>query len=141
MSSIDWFSLNLGMFLMHAVCMTRIHLVRQQYPLVHNVLFNPYSGDIILESEKWSSFVKSSFKLGGARKPKLVPFHIAESDVGNYNVLGTSAPQGMVIQPNNFNPDETFVDQHLGKNFQLLGSNNIKVFDAHSYIDFTQIFV
>ena len=103
------------MVLMHAVCFTRIYLVRQQYPLVHNVLFNPYSGDIILESETWSSFVKSSFKIGSGRKPKLIPLHIAESDVENYNVLATSAPQGFVLQPKDFEPKETFVDQHLGK--------------------------
>jgi len=114
-SSVDFLSATLGLIVCHSVCLMRLYLARQQYPLVHNVLFNPYTGDVILESENWSSFVKSSFKLGRWRRATLVPRHIPRDNAEQFHVLGTSSPQGMVIQPDEFSPRGEFVDGgHLG---------------------------
>lgn len=115
-SSVDFLSATLGLVVCHSVCLMRLYFARQQFPLVHNVLFNPYTGDVILESENWSSFVKSSFKLGRWRRATLVPRHIPREDAEHFQVLGTSSPQGMVIQPSEFSPRGEFVDDgHLGE--------------------------
>lgn len=73
---------------------------RAQYPLVHKVLFNPYDGGVALMRERWSNVV-NPFK---QRKPRLEIFYIPNSDSHMYKAVGTTMPEGCVI--NN-------VDQHI----------------------------
>ena len=111
---IDPVSLYVGLGIVHVLCGLRIWLVRQYYPHVFEVLFNPYSGDVILKSESWTDFVKASFSPFG-RKPRLVSRQLPREEASDYEVFGTSKPQGMVIQRQGFVPKEgALIDSHLG---------------------------
>ena len=78
---------------------------------VFEVLFNPYTGDIILMREEWSSVYKVWNK-----RPKLIARHIPNNESDQYQVLATAEPQGCVFQKIETKIVEgDKVDTHLGK--------------------------
>ena len=79
--------------------------------LVFEVLFNPYTGDMILMREEWSSVCQVWNK-----KPKLIPRHIPHNESDQYQVIPTAEPQGCVFQKVDTEIVEgELVNTHLGK--------------------------
>lgn len=83
---------------------------KQKY-LVYEVLFNPYTGDMILMREEWSSLTKVWNK-----RPNLIARHIPNNESDQYQILATAEPQGCVFQKVETEIVEgDTVDTHLGK--------------------------
>ena len=79
--------------------------------LVYEVLFNPYTGDMILMREEWSSLTKVWNK-----RPNLIARHIPNNESDQYQILATAEPQGCVFQKVETEIVEgDTVDTHLGK--------------------------
>ena len=79
--------------------------------LVYEVLFNPYTGDMILMREEWSSLTKVWNK-----RPNLIARHIPNNESDQYQILATAEPQGCVFQKVETEIVEgNTVDTHLGK--------------------------
>jgi hypothetical protein len=114
--SFESVSIILPLLAIHLVSAARLNKEYQLYPHVFGVLFHPYSGDIILMREDWSSFLKMR------KKPKLIPIHIPLSESENYKIIPTSSPQGCVIQMENKNIIE---GNNVGKHHGYLHFSNI----------------
>lgn len=67
---------------------------KSQYPLVHKVLFNPYDGGVALMREQWAHAANPLRN----RRPKLELFYIPHEESHMYKSVGTTLPEGCVIQ-------------------------------------------
>jgi len=107
---IDTISPTIFIFMLHMVAINRILTVKSYYPHVYEVLFNPYTGDMILMREEWSSLIKVWKK-----RPELIPKHIPNNESDKYQILPTAEPQGCVFQKVGKEIVEgNKVDSHLG---------------------------
>jgi len=98
------------LLMLHIVAVIRLMAVKCYYPHVYQVLFNPYTGDIILMREEWASVLKIWKK-----RPELIASHIPNNESGQYQILPTAEPQGCVFQKVETEIVEgNEVDSHLG---------------------------
>jgi len=106
----DTISPSIFLMMLQMVAVTRLMTVKSYYPHVYEVLFNPYTGDMILMREEWSS-VLSIWN----RRPVLIPHHIPNDESDQYQILPTAEPQGCVFQKVETEIVEgDKVDSHLG---------------------------
>ena len=101
--------------------------------LVFGVLFNPYTGDVILMREDWKSFLKMK------KIPTLIPVHIPLEDAKNYKIVPTSQPQGCVIHREEDIVEEgKNVSKHYGN--QVIISSEKTNNTISGYLHFSNIF-
>lgn len=107
---LDTFTPAAFLLMLHMVAINRLRTVKSYYPHVYEVLFNPYTGDMILMREEWSSLTKVWNK-----RPNLIARHIPNNESDQYQILATAEPQGCVFQKveTEIVAGET-VDTHLG---------------------------
>lgn len=72
------------------------------FPIVHRVLFNPYTGGVVLMREQWKNVI-NPLKM---RKPVLEAFYIKPDEIVDYKPIGTTLPEGIVLRKSH----ETYTD-------------------------------
>jgi hypothetical protein len=114
--SIESISVIFPLLAIHLVSAARLQKEIQLYPHVFGVLFNPYTGDVILMREDWKSFLKMK------KIPTLIPVHIPLEDAKKYKIVPTSQPQGCVIHR-----EEDIVEEgkNVSKHYGYLHFSNI----------------
>ena len=147
--SIESISVIFPLLAIHLVSAARLQKEIQLYPhgkylyriprmikyifLVFGVLFNPYTGDVILMREDWKSFLKMK------KIPTLIPVHIPLEDAKKYKIVPTSQPQGCVIHREEDIVEEgKNVSKHYGN--QVIISSEKTNNTISGYLHFSNIF-